>query len=134
MNVSLPQLTLLTNSEPLTAIRGEGEIKLLEEAEYRDETCYRVAVESPDGRTVYWIAKRDGLLRKVEFPSDAFKKKYELTKCAIWAEFRGVRINEPVPPVAFEMEVPSGTKLLTHFLPRSRAARAAAGDLGKNAG
>jgi thiol-disulfide isomerase/thioredoxin len=117
LGVAMPQLALLLQSDPLKTLAADGEATKLDDAELQDEKCHRVAVNGPQGTSVFWIAAKDGLLRKFEFPADAFKKKLDLAKCSIWADFKGARGNTPIASAAFQFAVPEGAKLLNRFLP-----------------
>jgi thiol-disulfide isomerase/thioredoxin len=90
---------------------------MLEDAELHGDKCYRIAVDGQQGTSVFWIDANDGLLRKFEFPSDAFRKKFQVPKCSIWAEFAGARAGAPVVPAAFQFAVPEGAKLLKRLFP-----------------
>ncbi len=116
IDVALPQLPLLLDDAPLNAIAGDGTAKPLNDAEYQGESCHRVAVEGPDGASVFWISPKSGLLVKFEFPSGALKKKFSLAKASIWAEFKGARIDANIVADAFKFDVPQGAKLLKKFL------------------
>jgi thiol-disulfide isomerase/thioredoxin len=116
LNVQLQQLPLLLAAEPLKELAEGDKPIALEDAEFRGETCQRVAVRGSQGTTVFWISPENHLLRKIEFPTDAMKQKFSLSSCSLWAEFNGARANTPIAAEAFTVNIPDGTKLLKRFL------------------
>ncbi len=117
IGLGLPQIALLLDADPLKALAEGGKALVLEDAKFQDATCHRVAVQGSQGTSVFWIDPKTHLLRKFEFPSDAFKQKFSLAKCSIWAEFNGAQINKEIAGDAFKMEIPGSAKLLKRFLP-----------------
>ena len=114
---SMPQITLLLEDDPIQRLAGNGKPTRLEDAEVHGDNCHRVAVDGPQGTSVFWIDAKDGLLRKFEFPADAFQKKFQVAKCSIWADFNGARASTPIAPAAFQFAVPEGAKLLKRLFP-----------------
>jgi thiol-disulfide isomerase/thioredoxin len=117
VGLELPQVALLFEADPLKTLAEGGKATVLDDAKFQDDMCYRVSVLGPRGTAVFWIDSKTHLLRKYEFPSDAFKQKFSLAKCSIWAEFNGAQTNKEIASDAFKMEVPTGAKLLKRFLP-----------------
>jgi thiol-disulfide isomerase/thioredoxin len=117
LDLMLPQLVLLVDADPLKELVGEEKPTLLEDAVFKDEKCHRVSVTGPQGTSVFWIAPKTYLLRKFEFPTNAFKEKFSVTKCSIWAEMQGARTDNKIAANAFKMEIPDGVKLLKRLLP-----------------
>ncbi len=117
IDATLPQLVMLLEENPIQKLAGSGTPKKLEDAELHGDKCYRVAVEGPEGTGVFWIDANDGLMRKFEFPSDALRKKFDVAKCSIWAEFSGARAGKSIAPAAFQFAVPEGAKLLKRLFP-----------------
>lgn len=114
----MPQIVLLLEKNPIQALGGGGEPRNLEDGEIHGEKCHRVAIDGLQGTSVFWIGSKDGLLRKFEFPSDGYKKKFQAAKCSIWAEFSGARAGTSIAPEAFKFAVPEGAKLLKRLFPR----------------
>ena len=117
LEVMLPQLVLLVDADPVKDLAGEGKPTLLEDAIFKGEKCRRVAVHGSRGTSVFWIAPKTKLLTKYEFPSDAFKEKFSVSSCAIWAEMPGARIDNKIAAEAFKMEIPESAKLVKRLLP-----------------
>ncbi len=113
----MPQLVLLLDDDPLEDLGASGEPSVLPDVELEGELCHRVAVDNEQGTSVFWIRATDGLLRKFEFPSNAFKEKFHVAQCSIWAEFKGARANTTISADAFQFDVPQGARLVSRFLP-----------------
>lgn len=116
LDLILPQLTLLVDADPIKVLAGDAEPTLLEDATFKGEKCRRVAVKGSQGTSVFWISPKTNLLAKYELPSEALKEKLALTKCSIWAEMQGARIDNTIPADAFKMEIPESAKLLNRLL------------------
>jgi thiol-disulfide isomerase/thioredoxin len=114
LDAELPQLMLLTGDEPAAALSRDCTATQLSDSEFQGRKCRRLALAGPAGKSVLWIDAQSGLLVKYEFPLDEIRKKFPLA--ALWAEFRGAKIDAPVDPVAFQMEVPDGIRLVNRFV------------------
>jgi thiol-disulfide isomerase/thioredoxin len=114
LDVELPQLVLLAGDDPLDRLARDCTATQLSDSEFQGQKCRRVALDGPAGKSVLWIERDSGLLVKYEFPLDEIRKRFPLA--ALWAEFRGARIDEPVDPVAFQVELPDGIKLVKRFV------------------
>ncbi len=117
IGVKLPQLDLLLADDPIRSLAGGGTPKLLPDEEYLGQRCHRVAIEGPEGTSVFWIHPDTKLLVKLEFPTDAFAKEYSLAQATIAADFKGAEIDAPIDATAFTFDLPAGAKLLNRFLP-----------------
>jgi thiol-disulfide isomerase/thioredoxin len=114
LDVELPQLVLLLGDEPLTMLARDCTASQLSDSEFQGKKCRRIALVGPAGKGVCWIEVDSGLLVKYEFPLDEIRKKFPLA--ALWAEFRGARIDNPIDPVAFQVELPEDIKLVKRFV------------------
>lgn len=114
LEVELPQLVLLAGDDPLATLARDCTATQLSDSEFQGRKCRRVALDGPAGKSVLWIEADSGLLVKYEFPLDEIRKKFPLAR--LWAEFRGVRIDEPIDAVAFEVELPADVKLVKRFV------------------
>jgi thiol-disulfide isomerase/thioredoxin len=120
LEVELPQLLLLAGDDPLATLAPDSTATQLSESEFQGRRCHRIALAGPAGKGVLWIEADSGMVVKYEFPLEEIRRKFPLA--ALWAEFRGARIDEPVDPVAFEVELPDEVRLVERFvLPPSAA-------------
>ncbi len=117
LDVALPQLTLLLADDAVERLTSGASPRRLDDAQLNGETCYRVAVDGPRGTNVFWISKADGLLWKYEFGTDDMRKKFQVARCNLWAEFNGARVDRPIVDEAFRFAVPEGAKQLKRLLP-----------------
>jgi len=114
------QLALLFDPKPLDPILNNGEEpKLLEAKPIDGDRCYRVEVKRPDGTFTFWVDDESYVLRRIEFPTDAFEKELSkqgpISNLSLVVELKGARINQPVDDVAFRFEPPAGAVLVKNF-------------------
>ncbi|MEX0979044.1 MAG: TlpA disulfide reductase family protein [Pirellulales bacterium] len=114
LEVELPTLLLLLGDEPLATLVRDCTASQLSDSEFQGKKCRRIALVGPAGKGVCWIEVESGLLVKYEFPLDEIRRKFPLA--ALWAEFRGARIDDPIDPVAFKVELPEDIKLVRRFV------------------
>lgn len=114
LDVDLPPLVLLVGDDPLETLARDCTATQLSDSEFQGRKCRRIELAGPAGKGVWWIEIESGLLVKYEFPLDEIRRKFPLA--ALWAEFRGARVDEPVDPVAFQMELPDEIKLVKQFV------------------
>ncbi len=120
LDAALPQMALLLDGDWLATLTADNVLEQLPDADFQGETFHRVAAKGPQGTAVYWISPRSHLLRKFEFPMAAIREKFPLD--SVWVDFRGARVNTSISPLAFQMEIPPGAKLVKRFiLPRPDA-------------
>jgi thiol-disulfide isomerase/thioredoxin/outer membrane lipoprotein-sorting protein len=117
VDVSMPQLALLLSDDAIERLTAGASPRKLEDAEFNGAACYRVAVDGPRGVCVFWISKADGLLAKFEFGTDDLRKKFNVPRCDLWAEFNGARADRPIADNAFRFAVPEGAQQLKRLLP-----------------
>jgi peroxiredoxin/outer membrane lipoprotein-sorting protein len=116
-----PQLVLLLADNALEMILSGAEAPLLLPSKnYESDPCHRVRVDSEDGSLMLWIDERTLALRRVDFPTTAFKKNLEqngpVSGLELYAEFSGAKFNATVPEAAFQFEVPTDAKLVKRLL------------------
>lgn len=85
------------------------------------ESCYRVEVKRPDGRLVFWIDQKSFVLRRLEYPTDDFRKGVEekegtVSELALRVDFTGAKLNAEIEPAAFKFEAPEGSRLVQQFI------------------
>ena len=114
LGVDLPQLLLLIGDKPLEVLTRDSTPEQLSDSEFQGKKCWRIALAGPAGKSILWIEQDSGLLVKYEFPLDDIRKQFPLAR--LWAEFRGATLNEPINPVAFQMELPEDVKLVKRFV------------------
>jgi thiol-disulfide isomerase/thioredoxin len=114
LDAELPQLLLLAGDDPLGTLARDATATQLADSEFQGRKCRRIELAGPAGKGVLWIDAESELIVKYEFPLDELRKKFPLAR--LWAEFRGARIDEPIDPVAFQVELPSDVKLVKQFV------------------
>lgn len=114
LGVDLTQLLLLVGEDPVATLARDCTLAQLSDSEFQGKKCRRIALDGPAGKGVLWIEVESGLLVKYEFPLDELRKRFPLAR--LWAEFRGARIDDPVNPLAFEVELPDGIQLVKRFV------------------
>lgn len=114
LGAGLPQLLLLLDGEAIAKLTADAKLLQLPDLEFGGDTCHRVSVQGPAGTAVFWIAAESHLLRKFEFPMNAMREQFPLK--SVWAEFKGAKIGGAISPLAFQMELPEGTKLVKKFV------------------
>jgi thiol-disulfide isomerase/thioredoxin len=114
LDVRPPQLDLLLERRVAERWLRDATPTQLADSEFQGKKCRRIALAGPAGKSVLWIDAETGLLVKFEFPLDEIRKRFPLA--ALWAEFRGARLDEPVDPVAFQFEATGDEKLVKHFV------------------
>ncbi len=114
LDVDLTQLLLLVGEDPLGRLARDCTARQLSDSEFQGKKCRRIELAGPAGKSELWIEIESGLLVKYEFPLEEIRRKFPLAR--LWAEFRGARIDEPVDPVAFEVELPADIKLVKRFV------------------
>lgn len=117
-----PQLLLLLDDDPLKGLLHESaRPELLEPAKIDDRTCYRVAVNWPDGKGVLWIDQKDYVMRRIEFPTDELAKMMAgggpVEELTLTADLHGASLGGKIDPTAFEFQVPADAKLVKSFVP-----------------
>lgn len=85
------------------------------------QSCYRVEVKRPDGRLVFWIDEKNFTLRRIDYPTDEFRKGVEekegsVSELVLSVEFAGAKLNAQIEPAAFAFEVPQGGGIVRQFM------------------
>jgi peroxiredoxin len=102
-------------------LNENGKPELLDDDTFDGCLCRRIRVATQFGPEVLWIDPKSYTLRLAELPTDALRKQIEAEQgpvkhVSLTLELRGARLNEPVPPVAFEFPVPDGTTLVKRLI------------------
>ena len=114
------QLALLLDKDPLLPILQDAQTPVLLPLQQVDDMpCYGVEIKRTDGRLVFWIDQSNYLLRRIEFPvkdlQDFLSEKQKVRNLSLIADLKGARFDVPIANVAFEFEVPAGTKVVKEF-------------------
>ncbi|HVX12303.1 MAG TPA: thioredoxin-like domain-containing protein [Pirellulales bacterium] len=115
-------LPLLLEEAALEPVLEGGEKPVLLPPDKVDgEDCYRVEVKRPDGRLVFWIDQKNFVLRRVEYPTDDFRKGVEekegpVTELSLTVECSGAKLDAKIEPAAFQFEAPEGSRLVQQFM------------------
>ena len=116
------QFVLLLDDNALAAILPDGATgEVLPRATFDGHDCLRVKVQTPAGPCTYWIDDTSYVLRLLELPTDSLRQQMEATEgpikqLSVTLELLGARLNEPVPDVAFQFEIPPDVKLVKQLL------------------
>jgi thiol-disulfide isomerase/thioredoxin len=102
-------------------LEGAEKPTLLPPEKTEGESCYRVEVKRPDGRLVFWIDQKSFVLRRIEYPTEEFRKGVEekegtVEELSLEVNFTGAKLNDQIEPAAFQFEVPEGARLVQQFL------------------
>jgi thiol-disulfide isomerase/thioredoxin len=116
------QLEFLLNEKIVEALlsNNSSEPTLLEPAAIDGQQCYRVQLTLPQGKMTFWITQAARLLRRIEYPTDEFRRTLEqdgqVSDVVVMADFVGAKINEPLADAAFRFEPPTGAKEVKQFV------------------
>jgi thiol-disulfide isomerase/thioredoxin len=113
------QLWLLLSDD--ARLTESGKPELLGDDTFEGHLCRRVRIVTDFGPEVFWIDAKSYTLRLVELPTDAWRKQIEaelgpVKRVSKTLELVGARLNEPVPPVAFDFPVPEGATLVKRLI------------------
>ena len=117
--VILPLLLEEAALDPV--LEGADKPTLLPPEKADGEVCYRVEAKRPDGRLVFWIDQKNFVLRRIEYPTDEFKKGVEekegpVSELSLTVEFTGAKLNADIETAAFKFESPKDARLVQQFL------------------
>jgi len=116
------QLEFLLNDKIVeNLLSGVGEEpRLLEPADIDGQPCDRVQLSMPQGKMTFWITQAGRLLRRIEYPTDEFRRTLEqdgkVSDIVVIADFVGAKLNEPLSDSAFRFEAPKGAKEVKQFV------------------
>ncbi|HET6882289.1 MAG TPA: thioredoxin-like domain-containing protein [Pirellulales bacterium] len=102
-------------------LEGAEKPTLLPPEKVEGESCYRIEVQRPDGRLVFWIDQKSFVLRRIEYPTEEFRKGVEekegkVDNLSLTVEFAGATLNGEIEPAAFQFETPADARLVQQFL------------------
>ncbi len=117
-----PQLVLLLADDPLKAfLHGADEPELAEPGKLGERDYYRIKINRPDGSSVFWIDQETFVLRRIELPTDEFRRmlggQAKLDSISLEADFAGVQLNGQIESKAFRFEMPEGAEIVKFFMP-----------------
>jgi hypothetical protein len=118
--ISVP-LAFLLEETPLVQVLENAETpRLVASRKIDGRPCHRVEIERPDGTLVFWIDEQTLVLRRVEFPTDEYRRMLEqsegkVTGVSLVADFDGARFDADIDEVAFRFEPPEGAEPAKHF-------------------
>ncbi len=116
------QLEFLLNNKVLDYLLSQtsDEPELLDATTIDQEPCWRVQLAMPQGKTVLWIGQASSVLRRVEYPTDEFRRMLEqdgqVSDIVVVADFADAKFNEPLADDAFRFEPPAGAKEVKQFV------------------
>lgn len=106
------QLLLLFAEDPMKTLALDGQgLNLKEPAAIGQHSCDRVELLTDNGPGVFWIDQATSVLRRFEMPADHIRRDAEAQQfmdSSLTIEFRDAQLNIPIPPEAFQFQVPSG--------------------------
>ncbi len=120
------QLDLLLARHPLAIMMNEKEVthSLLAPASIGNKLCDRVQMQTGDGTFVFWIDRKEHLLRRVEYPVAAFAPDVAadraVSNAQLTVEFANAAVDVRLAEDTFQLDVPNDAKLVRQFIPPPR--------------
>lgn len=117
---SIP-LGLFLDPAPLQTIELNAQQPRLEPPEkIGSDMCYRVAIDRLEGALVLWIDQQSFVVRRVEYPTDGYRRLREaypgaISKMTVTAEIEDAQLDPPIDDVVFEFNVPADAELVKDF-------------------
>ena len=114
-------VTLFLDPDPLPLLLVNARKPTLESSQkIGDDVCYRVRIERREGAFVLWIDKQTLVVRRVEYPTDGYRRLVEpypgvIRDMTITAELENARLDPPIDDSTFEFQVPHGASLVRRF-------------------
>lgn len=114
-------LALFLDPDPLPLLLANSRTpRLAPPQKIGDDLCYRVRVERREGTFVLWIDQSTLVLRRVEYPTDGYRRLIEplpgaITDMTITAELDGACLDPPIDDAIFEFKTPKGASLVKRF-------------------
>ncbi|HEX7448025.1 MAG TPA: redoxin domain-containing protein, partial [Pirellulales bacterium] len=114
-------LALFLDPDPLPLLLANSRTpRLAPPQKIGDDLCYRVRVERREGAFVLWIDQSTLVLRRVEYPTDGYRRLIEplpgaITDMTITAELDGACLDPPIDDAIFEFKTPKGASLVKRF-------------------
>ena len=117
-----PQPLLLLEKNALSQILAQAkEPELIEPGNIGPQECYRIRIHQPQGAQIFWIDKKEYLLRRIEYPTEMLAAQFGVAgkpeEIALVAEFHSATFHPPDDPKAFVFEVPAEAKVVKYFVP-----------------
>ncbi len=137
------QLLLLLPDAPLPPqLENDPSTRIVGSDSFDGAECWRIQIDTSDGPWVLWIDKQAPVVRRntppldvesgfwfdkelpvlrlMELPTGGLRRQLEaegpVKDLAVTVELLGARLNQPVPDVAFEFDVPKDAKLVKQLL------------------
>ncbi len=89
--------------------------KLLQPEPLDGARCNRVEIDNPDGQLTLWIDQQSNLIRRIDLPTQAFKKVLDtqgaVSDVVLTIVLHEARINKPIDDLAFKFEVPATARV-----------------------
>lgn len=112
---------LLDDAALEPVLEGAGKPALLPPDKIEGQLCYRVEVGRTDGSLVFWIDQKSFVLRRLEYPTDDFRKSVEVaegpvTDLSLVVDFQGAKLGGAIDKKAFQFETPDDARVVEQFL------------------
>ncbi|HJT31433.1 MAG TPA: redoxin domain-containing protein, partial [Pirellulales bacterium] len=114
-------VTLFLDPDPLPLLLVNAHAPRLEPSQrIGDDECYRVRIERREGAFVLWIDQQTLVLRRVEYPTEGYRRLIEpypgvIRDMTITAELENARLDPPIDDSTFEFKVPPGASVVRRF-------------------
>ncbi len=135
-NLVPPLLMLMADPNQRSIFPEDSDPQLLDEQKLGDTDCYRVRMDSPSGKRILWIDKKNTLLRRMELPIQSqlglLNPDDMFSQIAIYVDFEDRTLDAEIDTSTFELEVPEGARRVRRFIPPAPAGPSP--DLGKPVG
>jgi outer membrane lipoprotein-sorting protein/peroxiredoxin len=117
---SIP-MGLFLDPAPLQTLEFNAQQPRLETPEkIGPNTCYRVAIDRLEGAMVLWIDQQSFVVRRVEYPTDGYRRLREaypgaISEMTVTAEIDDAQLDPPIDDAVFEFHVPPDAELVKDF-------------------
>ena len=116
----LARLVLLLADGPIEQLlEGAQEPELAEPGEIEGRKCYRVRIRRDDQVAALWVDQESFVVRRIVLPPDSLidSSAGRVHAASLVAELTGAQLNAPIPPEAFQFEIPPGAAVVKFFQP-----------------
>lgn len=112
---------LLDDAALEPVLEGAGKPALLPPDKIEGQLCYRVEVGRTDGNLVFWVDQKSFALRRLEYPTNDFRKSVEVaegpvTNLSLVVDFQGAKLGGDIDKKAFQFETPEDARVVEQFL------------------